>query len=763
MLFGRRKSPYAATLANTMADVIAVRFAVGFAARFAVRLPWRLATRLAMRLTMLLALIAGAAHSASAQVPGEIRGRVTARTDGHGIAGARVDDTGEDVSTTTGDDGAFTLRGLTPGPHDLRISAIGFRGARFAVQADNGRTSTTSIMLDALPARLATVSVRGTADSSTSGDATTLTRAEIAASGQQDIAPLLAQVPGVLITREGGPGAPAFISIRGSNASEVLVLVDGQPINSALGGQADLSRIPITDVEQITVVRGAASARYGPGALAGVVLIETRRPAGTEFSASVTAASWGERDASISAGFDVPRAASGILTVTRNTTQGDFSYAVPPERGGGNAVRDNDDAALTSVSASADTRGAVALSMHGSATDDGRGLPGSVSAPDCCGRDGDTRLAGGLSAHNDRGLIAWSVALDADHEHTRYVDTEPPIPPVYDDHATTTGVIGAATATIGGPAASLASGIEIRSLSIAATVLTAAAPSVERDDGGWVQARASHTLGAGLTGALDGTLRVEWNSVVQAAVASPRIGLSIGRGPLLLSVSGGESYNPPSLADQYFREGVLVRPNPDLRPERVRDEIETRLTLRDVALGAVRISGEAAVYRADVDGMILWFPNFQFVWSPDNYDVHRSGWDANTQLTLPKLGLFARTTVSAVSVDYAGPVLGGQVAYQPHVTGSISAGVIRGRVTASLTTLYVGGRRTIQGSSLNSLAPYWIANAQATVRLATGPWPLDALIGADDLLDDRAALLFDYPDPGRTLRLGLRIRHASTG
>jgi vitamin B12 transporter len=715
----------------------------------------------ARRCIALLALICAATRPATAQVPSEIRGHVTTRTDGHGIAGVRIDDAGGDAATTTDANGAFTLRGLTPGTHDLRITAIGYHTTHLAATADNGRITTVDVALDALPAQLATVAVHGTAD--TTGDAFTISRAEIAVSGQQDIAPLLAQVPGVLIVRQGGPGAPAYISIRGSNANEVLVIVDGQPINSALTGTADLSRIPLSDVEQITVVRGAASARYGPGALAGVVLITTRRPSGTELSASATAASFGERDASASAEFDAPRTASGIVTVTRNATQGDFSYVVPPERGGGTATRDNDDAVLTSISTSADTRGTIALSAHGSATEVSRGLPGSVSAPDCCAHDGDTRVAGGLSAHEDQSLIAWSVALDADHERTRYVDTEPSIPPPYDDRATTNGVIGTATATIGGPAASIAAGADIRSLAIAATDLTAAAPSVERDDGGWAQGRVSHSLGAGFTGSLDATLRVEWNSIVNGTVASPHASASIGRGPLLLALSGGQAYNPPSLSDQYFREGVLVRPNPDLRPERVRDEIEARLTVRDVVLGPAHLTGDAAVYRADIDGMILWFPNFQFIWSPDNYDVHRSGWETSTQLTVPNLGLVARATISAVSVDYAGPVLGGQIAYQPRVTGSVSAGITRGRVTANLTTLYAGDRRTVQGSALNSLAPYWITNAQATVRVANGPWPLDALIGVDDVLDERAALLFDYPYPGRTLRLGLRIRHTSAG
>jgi len=81
-----------------------------------------------------------------------------------------------------------------------------------------------------------------------------------------------------------------------------------------------------------------------------------------------------------------------------------------------------------------------------------------------------------------------------------------------------------------------------------------------------------------------------------------------------------------------------VRPNPNLRPERVRDEIEGRLALREVALGAVRITSEVAVYRADVTGMILWFPDFRFIWSPDNYDVRRAGWDGSTELSIPRLG-----------------------------------------------------------------------------------------------------------------------------
>jgi outer membrane cobalamin receptor len=710
-------------------------------------------------MVVVLVVLCAAGRSAGAQVPSEVRGRVTSRVDGRGVVGARVEDMGDDAAAMSDDDGAFTIRGLAPGAHDFRVTAIGYRAAHTTVAVENGRVAATSVVMDPLPARLDPVSVRDGADSS--GDATTISRTAIDASGQQELGGLLAQVPGVLVTRQGGPGAPAYVSIRGSNSDEVLVVVDGQPINSTLSGEADLSRIPLANVEQVTVIRGAESARYGPGALAGVVLIETRRPTGTALSATASVGSWGSRDGAVSGDVDVPHVAGGVVTVSRTTTQDDFPYDVPPERGGGDAIRQNDDAALTSISAALNTRGPIGLSMQGAATEGARGLPGSVSAPDCCARNGDTRVSGGASAHADHGPVAWTVALDADHERTRYQDSEPAIPPAYDDRATTTSVMGSATAAVAGPVVSLAGGADSRAISIAATALTATAPSTERYDGLWTQARASHPLGDGFTGAIDGTVRIDWNSLADAIVASPRIALSVGHRPLLASVLGGQAYNPPSLADQYFREGVLVRPNPDLRPERVRDEVEGRLALRELALGAVRITGEVAVYRADVTGMILWFPDFRFIWSPDNYDVRRAGWDGSTELSLPRLGLRLRATVSDVSVDYVGPVLGGQVAYRPRVTAATAAGITRGRVSAELTTQYIGDRRTVQGSTLNTLAPYWVTDVHATVSLVRRVWPLDATLGVDDVFDDRAALLVDYPYPGRTVRLGLRIHHAS--
>ena len=330
---------------------------------------------------VVIALLAAATHAASAQVATEVRGRVTTRTDGTGVSGARIEDVAGDARTTSDATGAFVLRGLTPGAHTVRVSNVGFQPATLAVTVENGRPVVVNATLAAVPAALDPVAVTGTPDTATGGS-TTLTRAEIERSGRGDLAALLDQQPGLVVSRDGGPGGPAHLSIRGSNADEVLVLVDGVPANSRITGEADLSQIPLATIETITVLRGSQSARYGPQALAGVVLITTRRPIGPDVSAQATAGAWGARGATATLGTDVAGLVSGIVTADRQLSRGDFPYDVSAERGGGTATRTNDASDRSSLTAQIrSAAGPVALALHGTVVGGSRGLPNSIDAP----------------------------------------------------------------------------------------------------------------------------------------------------------------------------------------------------------------------------------------------------------------------------------------------------------------------------------------------------------------------------------------------
>lgn len=93
-----------------------------------------------------------------------------------------------------------------------------------------------------------------------------------------DLGTVLLEVPGVNVTRRGGAGSLAVVSLRGSNPDEVRVYVDGIPLNQAIGGAVDLSTLPLGDVERVEVYRGSSPLAFGQSALGGVISITTQTP-----------------------------------------------------------------------------------------------------------------------------------------------------------------------------------------------------------------------------------------------------------------------------------------------------------------------------------------------------------------------------------------------------------------------------------------------------------------------------------------------------
>jgi vitamin B12 transporter len=104
-------------------------------------------------------------------------------------------------------------------------------------------------------------------------------RFDIEKSQAGDLSELLMGQPGMEFSRSGGPGSPIFVYMRGASSTQTLVLVDGIPFSSegAIGGSSPLETIPMSQIERIEILRGNASALYGPGAMGGVIQIYTRQ------------------------------------------------------------------------------------------------------------------------------------------------------------------------------------------------------------------------------------------------------------------------------------------------------------------------------------------------------------------------------------------------------------------------------------------------------------------------------------------------------
>ncbi|MGD0335798.1 MAG: TonB-dependent receptor [Candidatus Omnitrophota bacterium] len=105
-----------------------------------------------------------------------------------------------------------------------------------------------------------------------------VTSTEMEKSGTQNLADTLTDLTSVDISDYGGPSATKTIRMRGSTAAQVLVLIDGRPINNPRDGEIDLSTIPLDNIAKVEVMHGPGSSLYGSSAMGGVVNIITKKP-----------------------------------------------------------------------------------------------------------------------------------------------------------------------------------------------------------------------------------------------------------------------------------------------------------------------------------------------------------------------------------------------------------------------------------------------------------------------------------------------------
>jgi outer membrane receptor protein involved in Fe transport len=71
--------------------------------------------------------------------------------------------------------------------------------------------------------------------------------------------------------------------MRGIGSNRALVLVDGVPINDAFGGWVNWSKIPLTFVDRIEIIKGGGSSLWGTYAMGGVINIITKVPEARAF------------------------------------------------------------------------------------------------------------------------------------------------------------------------------------------------------------------------------------------------------------------------------------------------------------------------------------------------------------------------------------------------------------------------------------------------------------------------------------------------
>ena len=230
---------------------------------------------------------------------------------GAGVPGAIVQLTGPSGRqlTMSGDGGAYRFSGLPNGTFQLSVTLSGFSTATRANIVVSGANVAVPAIAMALANLAETVVVSATKVESALVDApatmSVVTSQELASSSALTYGDVLRKVPGLNVIQLSARD----VNVTGRQATSTLsnsqlVLLDGRTVYLDFFGVVlwDLLPTSLSDIEQVEVIRGPASAVWGANALTGVVNIITKSPRQAPGAAATLSGGFMSRDAGSSQG-----------------------------------------------------------------------------------------------------------------------------------------------------------------------------------------------------------------------------------------------------------------------------------------------------------------------------------------------------------------------------------------------------------------------------------------------------------------------------
>jgi outer membrane receptor protein involved in Fe transport len=260
------------------------------------------------RIMLVLALLCSIPAAAAAQT-GAVSGTVLDAS-GAVVPGATVVLTGpSSLSTVSRADGAYTFRNVAPGTYRLAVTLPGF------APATREGIAVTSASVDVPPISLAIAGLGDTVVVSASKNDTALidapatmsivTSEVLASTPAQNYGDLLRALPGVNVIQLSARDINVT-SRHGTStlSNSQLVLLDDRSIYLDFFGLVLWDFLPtnMSDIKQIEVIRGPASAVWGANALTGVVNVITKSPREAPGTSVSISAGFFDRDAGSTAG-----------------------------------------------------------------------------------------------------------------------------------------------------------------------------------------------------------------------------------------------------------------------------------------------------------------------------------------------------------------------------------------------------------------------------------------------------------------------------
>lgn len=555
-----------------------------------------------------------------------------------------------------------------------------------------------------------------------------------------------------LHVRRYGPSGLATVTVRGSTASQALVLLDGQRLSSPQLGQVDLSLLPAALLESVEVLSGPASGLYGSDALGGVVHLRTPRPGDGAARLTTEAGPWGERRASALASGDVGPVRA-LVAAEVGEAEDDYSYADRTRIGAPRVTRAGWDSRRAGVVATVRAEGAAgAAGLSLWAADAERGLGGTEAVG---ARQWDRLVRLGATAERSAPWGRVEAAASVQRSRLRYANPYP-APADRTNGLDETGRTAVAHLDLRAATDRWAGWTWTGAL--AAGLGRAAHPSL-------TAAAEDGFVGAALSG-VGGTRRVTLFPTLRADLyapagghrqlaLSPQLGLNVrptGADALRLKANAGRAFRMPTLNDRFWLPGG----NPGLRPERGWS------TDAGAVWSGRGVLVEATGFASWTRDQIVWAPTAAGFWAPSNVARTRSvGIEGSARgartLALAGRPALAEGGLAATALDARDLRTDQPLRYVPRWTAKAWGGLAWGALRADLNARLVGARFTTASGS-QPLPAHLVLDGQLGARYRTSAVAVRLALAVENLTDATYQVVQSYAMPPRHARLRLTVQ-----
>lgn len=184
--------------------------------------------------------------------------------------------------------GHFRLDKLYPGTYTIRIDHAQYLHYYDTIRIELSKTTTKTIFLSPVVNQIESVDVLHSTHVQDSPDqllkmnrsampVQVISRQTIEMMGSRRLDEVLKEQTGIAIVNNVGGGSRSVgVQLQGFGSEYIMVLIDGQPMVGRNNGNFDLSRISVSNIERIEIIKGASSCLFGSDALGGAINIITR-------------------------------------------------------------------------------------------------------------------------------------------------------------------------------------------------------------------------------------------------------------------------------------------------------------------------------------------------------------------------------------------------------------------------------------------------------------------------------------------------------